>query len=98
MSATQPLPVAAPSPHLAEHLAQRPAEHLAEHAARPLRVLAWPMDQASPYTASLHEQMGPGVQVDEYRAGKLVHRYDIWHVHFPEALLNIRNPALAAFK
>ena len=56
------------------------------------------MDQASPYTASLHEQMGPGVQVDEYRAGKLVHRYDIWHVHFPEALLNIRNPALAAFK
>ena len=84
MSATHPLPASVSDP--------------AAHLPQPLHVLAWPIDPASPYTATLHEQMGPGVRVDEYSPGKLRHRYDVWHVHFPEALLNIRNPALAAFK
>jgi beta-1,4-mannosyltransferase len=63
-----------------------------------LRVLAWPIDPSNPYTATLYAQMGPGVQVEEFSAAKLVHRYRVWHVHWPESLLNIRNRALAAFK
>lgn len=82
MSATQPL--------LEPEALVRPAA--------PLRVLAWPIDPGNPYTASLYAQMGPGVRVDEFSPAELVHRYDIWHVHWPEALLNIRNRALAAFK
>jgi beta-1,4-mannosyltransferase len=64
----------------------------------PLRVLAWPIDPANPYTTSLYAQMGPHVHVDKFSPGELIHRYDVWHVHWPEALLNIRNPALATFK
>jgi len=63
-----------------------------------LRVLAWPIDPGNPYTASLYAQMGPGVHVDEFSPARLVHRYGVWHVHWPESLLNIRNAALAAFK
>jgi beta-1,4-mannosyltransferase len=66
--------------------------------ARGLRVLAWPIDPLNPYTAALHSQMGQGVLVEEYSPGRLRNRYDIWHVHWPESLLNIRNAALAAFK
>lgn len=64
----------------------------------PLRVLAWPIDPGNPYTASLYEQMGQRVRVEAFSAGNLAHRQDIWHVHWPESLLNIRNAALAAFK
>jgi glycosyltransferase involved in cell wall biosynthesis len=67
-------------------------------AASPLRVLAWPIDPGNPYTASLYEQMGQGVEVEAFSARSLAHRQDIWHVHWPESLLNIRNAALAAFK
>jgi beta-1,4-mannosyltransferase len=66
--------------------------------ARALRVLAWPIDPANPYTASLYSEMGAQVRADEYAPAKLVHRYAIWHIHWPESLLNIRRPALAAFK
>jgi beta-1,4-mannosyltransferase len=63
-----------------------------------LRVLAWPIDPGNPYTASLYAQMGQGVRVKAFSAANLAHRHDIWHVHWPESLLNIRNAALAAFK
>jgi len=82
MSATLPLPE---------------LETLALQAA-PLRVLAWPIDPRNPYTALLYEQMEPRAFVDEFSPFMLMHRYDVWHVHWPESLLNIRNPALAAFK
>ncbi len=42
--------------------------------------------------------MGQGVEVEAFSAGSLAHRQDIWHVHWPESLLNIRNAASAAFK
>ncbi len=65
---------------------------------RPLRVIAWPIDPRNPYTTSLYAQMDPLVRVERFSAGKMMHRYDVWHVHWPESLLNIRNPALAEFK
>ena len=66
--------------------------------ATPLRVLAWPIDPRNPYTASLYTDMGQDVRVEEFSMPNLRHRYDVWHVHWPEALLNIRNPALASAK
>jgi beta-1,4-mannosyltransferase len=66
--------------------------------ASPLRVLAWPIDPQNPYTASLYADMGRDVRVEEFSMLNLRHRHDIWHIHWPEALLNIRNPALAAAK
>lgn len=66
--------------------------------ARAMRVLAWPIDPLNPYTKELYSAMGPDVCVDEFSAARLIHRYGIWHVHWPEALLNIRRPALAALK
>ncbi len=63
-----------------------------------LRVLAWPIDPANPYTTSLYARMGQDVKVEAFSARNFAHYQDIWHVHWPEALLNIRNPALAAFK
>ena len=66
--------------------------------AEPARVLVWPIDPNNPYTVSLHTAMGDGVRVEAYTPAKLAHRYALWHIHWPEALLNIRNPALAAFK
>jgi beta-1,4-mannosyltransferase len=82
MSAIQPLPE--------PEVLVRPAS--------PLRVLAWPIDPLNPYTALLYSQMGPEIRVDEFSPRELVHRYDVWHVHWPEALLNIRHPALVVFK
>ncbi|MFZ0747570.1 MAG: glycosyltransferase [Terracidiphilus sp.] len=64
----------------------------------PLRVLAWPIDPENPYTASLYAQMGQCVRVEAFSARNLTHHQDIWHVHWPESLLNIHNAALAAFK
>jgi glycosyltransferase involved in cell wall biosynthesis len=59
-----------------------------------VRVLAWPAfrDRAqNPYTALLYEQVAArGVTVDEFTSGRLYSgRYDIVHVHWPEAPLNV---------
>lgn len=78
-------------------LANSSSEALAG-SAMPLRVLAWPIDPQNPYTTSLYAEMGRNVRVEEFTMQNLRHRHDIWHVHWPEALLNIRNPALAAAK
>jgi beta-1,4-mannosyltransferase len=69
-----------------------------ERVSRPLRVLAWPIDRRNPYTTSLYARMDVRVRVERYSPGRILHRYDVWHVHWPESLLNIRNAALAAFK
>jgi beta-1,4-mannosyltransferase len=64
-----------------------------------MRVLAWPIQSpTNPYTPLLYSNLDPGVQAEEFSAGKLLERYSVWHVHWPEALLNIRNPLLAASK
>lgn len=85
MSAIQPIPEFA-------------REASAAEAALPLRVLAWPIDPGNPYTAALYAEMEAGIRVDRYAPRQLVNRYDVWHVHWPESLLNIRNPAMAALK
>ncbi len=66
--------------------------------AAPLRVLAWPVDPQNPYTVSLYDEMGRDVRVEEFSMLRLRNRHDIWHLHWPEALLNIRNSALASAK
>ena len=63
-----------------------------------LRVLAWPKHSANPYTQLLYTGMEPRATVDEFSAAALRHRYAVWHVHWPESLLNIRNRQKAAFK
>ncbi|QNI33068.1 glycosyltransferase family 4 protein [Alloacidobacterium dinghuense] len=66
--------------------------------AAPLHVFVWPIDPQNPYTVSLYAEMGRDVRVAEFSVLNLRHRHDIWHVHWPEALLNIRNPTLASAK
>jgi glycosyltransferase involved in cell wall biosynthesis len=68
------------------------------YSAAPLRVLVWPIDPQNPYTLSLYAEMGGDVKVAEFSVWNLRRRHDIWHVHWPEALLNIRNPAVASAK
>jgi beta-1,4-mannosyltransferase len=63
-----------------------------------MRILAWPNDSTNPYTPLLYSGMGPGVLVDEFSAKRVPHRYAVWHVHWPESLLNIRNRSKAALK
>ena len=64
-----------------------------------MRVLAWPIQSpTNPYTPLLYSNLDPGVQAEEFSAGKVLEKYSVWHVHWPEALLNIRNPVLAASK
>jgi beta-1,4-mannosyltransferase len=67
-------------------------------AARGLRVLVWPIDPGNPYTVALHTGMGDDATTEAYSPARLLRRYDVWHIHWPEALLNIRNPVKAAFK
>ena len=63
-----------------------------------LRVLAWPTETTNPYTSLLYSNMRPAVRVEDFSAGKLLGKYSVWHVHWPESLLNIRNPVHAAAK
>ena len=63
-----------------------------------MRILAWPNDSTNPYTPLLYSNLGQGVQVEEFSAQKLLHRYDLWHIHWPESLLNIRSAPKAAYK
>jgi beta-1,4-mannosyltransferase len=56
-----------------------------------MRVLAWPVDNGSnPYTTLVHEDMGSNVNVDEW-PGNLLKKYSVWHMHWPDHLLNDRN-------
>jgi beta-1,4-mannosyltransferase len=63
-----------------------------------MRILAWPVKSSTnPYTSLVYSALGPRAHVDPW-PGNLARRYDIWHVHWPDALLNISNSAHAAFK
>ncbi len=63
-----------------------------------MRILAWPNQSTNPYTPLLYTNMGPRVQIDEFSARKMLNSYAVWHVHWPESLLNIPNPVKAACK
>jgi beta-1,4-mannosyltransferase len=63
-----------------------------------MRVLAWPTASANPYTPRLYSHMRSGVSIEDFSARKLLAKYSVWHVHWPESLLNIRNPVYAASK
>jgi beta-1,4-mannosyltransferase len=63
-----------------------------------MRILAWPNDSTNPYTPLLYADMGSTILVEEFSPRKLLHSYAVWHIHWPESLLNIRNPYKAAYK
>ena len=71
---------------------------IAAVATRPaLRVIAWPAfinHQQNPYNALLYERLAAlGVRVDDFYPQRLLFgRYDIWHLHWPEAILNLPRP------
>ena len=64
-----------------------------------MRILAWPVKSSSnPYTSLLYAEMESGVGVEEFGLRGLLRRSRICHLHWPESLLNIRNPIKAACK
>jgi glycosyltransferase involved in cell wall biosynthesis len=63
-----------------------------------MRILAWPNESKNPYTPLLYSNMGSDVLIEEFSARKLLRRYALWHVHWPESLLNIRSGPKAAYK
>ncbi len=63
-----------------------------------MRILAWPNASTNPYTPLLYSNMGPDVLVEEFSTRKILRRYTVWHIHWPESLLNIQSPYKAAFK
>ncbi len=63
-----------------------------------MRVLAWPVDNGSnPYTTLVHEDMGSDVIVEEW-PGNLLKKYSVWHMHWPDHLLNDRNLVRSTYK
>jgi beta-1,4-mannosyltransferase len=66
--------------------------------AQKMRVLAWPRESVNPYTPLLYSDMDPGTIVDGFSPKRLLHKYAVWHVHWPESLLNIRNASGATIK
>ena len=63
-----------------------------------MRILAWPIQTPlNPYTSLVFSNLGPQVQTDSW-PGNLLRKYSIWHVHWPDSLLNIRNTPRCAFK
>lgn len=63
-----------------------------------MQILAWPRASSNPYTPLLYSSMGPDISIQEFSAKALRDRYQIWHIHWPEALLNIRSAPRAACK
>ncbi len=68
------------------------AAHAAEE--QPLRVIAWPAfmnRQLNPYNALLYDELAAlGVRVDDFTPQRLLFgRYDVWHIHWPESILNL---------
>ncbi len=59
-----------------------------------LRVIAWPAfvnRRQNPYNALLYDALAAlGVRVDDFTPLRLIFgRYQIWHVHWPESILNL---------
>lgn len=68
-----------------------------------LRVLAWPAfdnTTGNPYNRLLYEAMeDQGLQVDEFTPRRAVLGvYDIWHMHWPDDLLSIRDKRAALLR
>jgi glycosyltransferase involved in cell wall biosynthesis len=69
----------------------------------PPHVLAWPAfdnTTGNPYNRLLYEAMeAQGVQVDEFTPRRaLLGTYDIWHMHWPDDLLSIRDKQAALLR
>jgi beta-1,4-mannosyltransferase len=63
-----------------------------------MRILAWPLTTPwNPYTGMVYAHLGAGVRTDAW-PGNLLRKYAVWHVHWPDALLNIPDAAHAAYK
>lgn len=65
-----------------------------------MKILAWPGDLArelNPYTRLLYQNIRksyPGIEVGEFSSRAFFQpgvRWDVWHLHWPEGLLNIPN-------
>lgn len=67
---------------------------------RPLRVVAWPAEKnrgEQPYNALLTQSLrDAGVTVEEFTARGALSRPDVWHMHWPDGVLNDRNRLRAA--
>ena len=62
-----------------------------------MRILAWPYKTPwNPYTGLVFSHL-PGTTVDAW-PGNLLRKYAVWHVHWPDALLNISSASHAAYK
>jgi beta-1,4-mannosyltransferase len=63
-----------------------------------MRVLAWPIENGkNPYTTQIYENLGPDVNVDEW-PGNPLKKYSVWHMHWPDGLLNVSNSLHAAYR
>jgi beta-1,4-mannosyltransferase len=63
-----------------------------------MQILAWPIKTPwNPYTGLVYSNLRADVKSDGW-PGNLLRKYAVWHVHWPDALLNIPNAAHAAFK
>lgn len=63
-----------------------------------MRVLAWPKERTSnPYTGMVYSHLPAGTEAEEW-PGNLLRKYDVWHVHWPDSLLNIPGAAKTAYK
>ncbi len=61
---------------------------------KPLRVIAWPAFRNhgdNPYNSLLYSRLTPlGVRVVDFLPHKLLFgRHDVWHIHWPDAILNL---------
>jgi beta-1,4-mannosyltransferase len=64
-----------------------------------MRVLAWPMtNRDNPYVGLLYKDMAADVAVEPLSASSLLRHYDVWHLHWPESLLNIPGRWRCAYK
>jgi glycosyltransferase involved in cell wall biosynthesis len=63
-----------------------------------MRILAWPIRTTlNPYTGLVFSNLGSGMKIDGW-PGNLLRKYDIWHAHWPDALLGIPNTVHATVK
>ncbi len=64
-----------------------------------MNVLAWPASsESNPYPQLLYSCVRSGVHVENYSARKLLGRFAVWHVHWPDAELNYRSVSRATSK
>jgi beta-1,4-mannosyltransferase len=69
-----------------------------EDAGNKMRILAWPIKTPwNPYSELLYSSITREVQLDGW-PGNLLRKYDVWHAHWPDALLGIPNTPHTLFK